>query len=110
MDQTNTPVPPPRRPGSPGIHRLGVALATIAAVATFSGAAAVSGGIAPTGAATDTTVTAAPDAGALPRTLVQTVYVPAPQPAATEPPVKVIVINKPSRGDDGEEGAEGGDD
>jgi hypothetical protein len=109
MNQTNPPVLPPRRPGSPGLHRLGVALATLAAVATFSGAAAVSGGIAPTATTTTTAATTAPGADALPRTLVQTVYVPAPQPAATEQPVKVIVINKPSRGDD-EEGSESGDD
>ena len=110
MDQTSTPAPPPRRPGSPGVHRLGLTVAALAAVATFAGAAAITGGVAPApaSAAASTTLTADSFGTASPvRTEVRTVYVPAPQPtAAQEPPVKVIVINKPSGGEDEDEGGD----
>lgn len=104
MDPTNSPSTAPRRPGQAGVHRLGLALAALAAVATFAGAAATTGWVGPGSAPTATSVASVTDGADMAptvETLIRTVYVPAPQPAATpEPPVKVIVINKPPRGDD----------
>ena len=113
MDQARTTPPPPSRPGSPRVHRLGLALAALAAVATFAGAAALTGGIAPSAAVAlvATVSEGVTDAGTSGKTVVRTVYVPAPQPtAAPEPPVRIVVVNKPLRGDDEDEGREGEDD